>query len=163
MIVLGVDPGLGITGYGIIEAVDSKLRLIEAGVVRTHYKTPIEDRLKKIYLALSSLIKEYKPKTIVLENLYSHYKHPTTVICMGQARGVICLLAGLHNIPLVGYSSTRIKKAIAGEGRASKLQIQKMIQSTFSLKTMPQPPDVADALSLAVAYVNIERPKDKIV
>ena len=157
MIILGVDPGLAITGYGIIEA--DKLRpakLKEAGVVRTSARDGISARLEKIYENLIEIAEEYKPKVLVLEKLYSHYKHPVTSILMGHARGVVCLAAGISGMKLVNYPSTRIKKAITGSGHASKVQIQGMIQERLGIKNKPEPVDVSDALACALTYVNVE-------
>ena len=157
MIILGVDPGLVITGYGVIEL--NKLRPIklkEAGVIRTDHKKGISERLEKIYSNLSDIIKEYKPAVLVVEKLYSHYKHPVTAILMGHARGVACLAAGTFGIKLVNYSSTRIKKAITGKGHASKVQVQGMVKEMLSLKEAPEPVDVSDALACALTYVNLE-------
>ena len=153
MRILGIDPGLNTTGYGII---DSKpLKLIEAGVIRTESRTPIQSRLKKIYSSLSDIIEEFKPDVLVLEKIYSHYKHPTTAILMGHARGAICLLAKQAGAELVGYSATRVKKAVTGAGHAGKYQMQRMIQNIFNMKSVPNPPDISDALALAVAHAQI--------
>ncbi|MFA5164643.1 MAG: crossover junction endodeoxyribonuclease RuvC [Candidatus Omnitrophota bacterium] len=152
MRILGIDPGLCITGYGLIEAGPRGLRLIEAGVVRTSAKDDIEARLARIYEGLEGLVKEHRPEVFVLEQLYSHYKHPMTAILMGHARGVICLLAKRSGAKLVGYPATRIKKALTGAGHASKNQIQRMIQGVFGMAAMPEPPDISDALALAVAH-----------
>lgn len=157
MRILGIDPGLAITGYGLIETVSSNnVRLIEAGIIRTSNKEAVAKRLLKIFNGVKSIIEELKPEVLVLEKLYSHYKHPTTSILMSHARGVICLLCGLNNIKLVNYPSTRIKKAITGRGHASKEQIQKMMSELLSLKKNPQPVDITDALALALSFVYIE-------
>ncbi|MFA6355481.1 MAG: crossover junction endodeoxyribonuclease RuvC [Candidatus Omnitrophota bacterium] len=152
MRILGVDPGLCITGYGLIEAGPGGLKLIEAGVVRTSAKDDIEVRLDRIYEGLAGLMKEYKPEVLVLEQLYSHYKHPMTAILMGHARGAVCLAARRSGAKLVGYAATRIKKAITGAGHASKYQMQRMIQDLFNMSKAPDPPDISDALALAVAH-----------
>ena len=162
MIILGVDPGLNITGYGLVEAGCSagsnlrRVKLKEAGVIRTKAKDTISVRLEKIYKNLLSIVKEYKPEVLVLEKLYSHYKHPVTSILMGHARGVACLVAGVSKIKLVNFPSTRIKKAITGNGHASKGQVQGMIQGLLALKEKPEPADVSDALACALTYVNME-------
>jgi crossover junction endodeoxyribonuclease RuvC len=157
MIILGVDPGLAVTGYGLIEA--KKLqpaKLKEAGVIRTKASDRISTRLEKIYTNLIDIAKEYKPQVLVLEKLYSHYKHPVTSILMGHARGVVCLAAGVSGMKLVNYPSTRIKKAITGSGHASKVQIQGMIQELLTIKQKPEPMDISDALACALTYVNVE-------
>ncbi|MBL7068735.1 MAG: crossover junction endodeoxyribonuclease RuvC [Candidatus Omnitrophica bacterium] len=157
MRILGIDPGLNITGYGLIEAVRGKFRLIEAGVIRTSAKDKIEKRLQNIYINLIELIDEYSPAVMVLEKLYSHYKHPTTALLMGHARGVICLVCGSKGIPLISYPSTRIKKAVIGEGHASKGQISEMIKNLLGLKRTPDSNDITDALAVAISHAYIER------
>jgi crossover junction endodeoxyribonuclease RuvC len=160
MRILGIDPGLCVTGYGLIEAGPKGMRLIEAGVIRTQAKEKVEARIEKIYEGIKGLVKESKPDVLVLEQLYSHYRHPTTAILMGHARGAICLLAKQTGTELVGYSATRVKKSVTGAGHASKYQMQRMIQN-FGMKSLPNPPDIADALALAVAHAHISR-KDGI-
>lgn len=154
MKILGIDPGLGITGYGIIE--DKNFKVIEAGVIRTESNTSIQIRIKKIFDEISTIIKEHKPGVLVLEKIYSHYKHPTTAILMGHSRAMACLVCGLFNIKLVNYPSTRIKKAITGNGHASKIQVQRMVQNFLKLKNPPEPVDVSDALAMAISYCFIE-------
>jgi len=157
MIILGVDPGLIVTGYGIIETTGKKgVNLKEAGVIRTRSRDNITERLGNIYGNLSEIIKEHCPEVLVLEKLYSHYKHPVTSILMGHARGVVCLAAGLSGVKLVNYPTTRIKKAVTGRGHASKLQVAGMVQELLGLKNSPSPSDVSDALACALTYVNAE-------
>jgi crossover junction endodeoxyribonuclease RuvC len=157
MRIIGIDPGLDTTGYGIIE--DETFKIIEAGVIKTQCNTPIQERLKKIYASLSEIITEHRPSVLVLEKIFSHYKHPTTAILMAHARGAVCLACGVHNIRLVNYPSTRIKKAITGNGQASKIQVQRMVQGLLNLKLAPEPVDVSDALAMALCYCFIERKK----
>jgi len=157
MRVLGIDPGLNITGYGLIEEKGSRIKLIEAGVIRTSSDRPIQDRLRKIYDNLAEVIEEYRPEAVVIEKIYSHYKHPATAILMGHARGTICLLCGRYNIQLVSYPSTHLKKSIAGRGRATKSQVAGMVKNFLNLKKCPEPEDVTDALALAISHVNIAR------
>ncbi|NQT46593.1 MAG: crossover junction endodeoxyribonuclease RuvC [Candidatus Omnitrophica bacterium] len=155
MRVLGVDPGLNVTGYGIIDSDKKGLRLVEAGVVRTSPKSPLGTRLKKVYTALSELIDETRPEVVVLEKLYSHYKHPTTAILMGHVRGAISLLAEDKCLPLAGYGNTRIKKAVIGKGSAQKDRLGRMVEMVLGLKTTPKYNDITDALALAIAHVRI--------
>lgn len=157
MRILGIDPGLGTTGYGIIEG--KTFKLIEAGVIRTRANTPIQDRLKKIFDSINDIIEEYSPTVLVLEKIYSHYKHPATAILMGHARAVICLACGMNNIKLINYPSTKIKKTITGNGHASKRQVQRMVQGALKLKIAPEPVDVSDALAIAMSYCYISRVK----
>jgi len=155
--VIGIDPGLAITGYGLIGVKSpDDIKLIEAGVIRTKVRQHISGRVLKIFRCLNDVINEFKPQVLVLEKLYSHYRHPTTSILMAHARGTICLLCGLNNIKLVSYPSTRIKKAITGAGHASKVQIQRMVSEVFHLKKIPEPVDITDALALALSFVYIE-------
>ncbi|MCX5667592.1 MAG: crossover junction endodeoxyribonuclease RuvC [Candidatus Omnitrophica bacterium] len=157
MRILGIDPGLGATGYGIIE--EKNFKLIEAGIIKTRANTPIQSRLRKIFDSLTEIIKEHKPGVLVLEKIYSHYRHPTTAILMGHARAAACLACGVHEIRLVNYPSTKIKKTITGNGHASKQQVQRMVQNILKLKDPPQPLDVSDALAMAISYCYMERVK----
>lgn len=155
MRILGIDPGLGTTGYGIID--DSDFKVVEAGVIRTRSNTPIQDRVSKIFDEISDIIREHKPSVLVLEKIFSHYKHPTTAILMGHARAMACLVCGKFDIRLVNYPSTKIKKAITGNGHASKVQVQRMVQGMLKLKEPPEPVDVSDALAMAISYCYIDK------
>jgi len=155
MKILGIDPGLCTTGYGLIT--DDKFKIVEAGVIRTETKKPIQDRVKTIFDEITVIVKEHKPDVLVLEKIYSHYKHPTTSILMGHARAMACLVCGEFDIKLVNYPSTRVKKAVTGNGHASKYQVQRMVQSLLRLKTPPEPVDVSDALAIAISYCFIEK------
>ncbi len=152
MRILGIDPGLHTTGYGLVEGRGLKIMLVEAGYIRTNPKDALTSRLAHLHKALDAIIGKFKPEVLVLEKLYAHWKHPTTAYVLGHARGIICLSAKEHNVEMVEYAATRIKKAIVGKGHASKMQIQRMIQSIFSLKALPEPADVADALALAIGH-----------
>lgn len=155
MRILGIDPGLGITGYGLIEASGRNLRVTEAGIIRSSAKYKIEKRLSEIYNKIIGLIKDMQPHVVVLEELYSHYKHPRTSILMGHARGIICLAVEEQKIELVSYPSTRVKKAVTGRGHASKQQIQRTVASLLNLNTLPEFVDVTDALALALTHANV--------
>ncbi|MBL7072551.1 MAG: crossover junction endodeoxyribonuclease RuvC [Candidatus Omnitrophica bacterium] len=156
MKILGIDPGLVRTGYGLIEVFsDERVKLIEAGVVKTRPDQGISNRLRIIYDNLNDIIRTYKPQVVVLEKLYSHYKHPATSILMGHARGVVCLLCGINSVQLVNYSATHIKKAVTGNGRAGKKQIQRMVKELLKLKKDPEPVDISDALAMAMSYMYI--------
>ena len=152
MRVLGIDPGLGITGYGIIEQADRRIRVIEAGVIRTDERRPLASRLTEIASELAAIIRESNPDAIAVEELYSHYQHPRTAIIMGHARAIVFLKAGEVGISVYPYASTRVKKSLTGNGRASKRQMQRMIMSTLSLAKLPEPPDAADALAIALCH-----------
>ena len=155
MRILGIDPGLQVTGYGIIE--DKGFKLVEAGVIRTKANTPVQSRITKIFDEISKIVEEHQPDVLVLEKIFSHYKHPTTAILMGHARAMACLVCGKFDVQLINYPSTRIKKAVTGNGHASKVQVQRMVQSLLKLKNPPEPVDVSDALAMAISYCYIEK------
>lgn len=159
MIILGIDPALTITGYGVIETKKYILSLLEAGIISTSSKDKLPERLDKIYKAVTKLISDTKPDVMVVEKLYAHYRHPVTAYILGQARGVICLACATANIPLVEYAATRVKKAIVGQGLASKNQVQRMVADLLHLKSVPKYTDVTDALALAIAHSYILRSK----
>ena len=145
------------TGYGVIDASVASLNLVEAGVIRTAAREGIAARLRKIYRSLSDVMEELKPDILAIEKLYAHTKHPATAILMGHVRGVVCLLSGTRNLPLVNIASTRVKKAVTGRGHAGKMQIQRTVQHALKLKTLPEPADVADALAVAIAAAQSKR------
>jgi len=159
MKILGIDPALTITGYGLIDVKNKKLALIEAGIISTSSKDLVTVRLDKIYRGIIKLILDFSPDVLVLEKIYAHYRHPTTSYILGQARGVICLAAATKNIPLVEYAATRVKKAVVGKGLASKLQMQKMVGALLGLNNLPKYSDVTDALGIAIAHSYIIRTK----
>jgi len=152
MRVLGIDPGLNITGYGILDEDNQQITLVEAGVVRTHATAPTGERLVEIGREIGQIIQQFAPEVMAVEELYSHYAHPKTAIIMGHARGVIFLKAAEAGLPIFPYASTRIKKSLTGNGRAGKEQVQLMIRSTLGLAEIPEPPDVADALAIALCH-----------
>lgn len=155
MRILGIDPGLGTTGYGIIDS--SGFKVIEAGVIRTRTGTPIQERITKIFDEIGDIVAEHCPGVLVLEKIYSHYKHPATAILMGHARAMACLICGKFDIKLISYPSTRIKKVVTGNGHASKIQVQRMVRELLKLKAMPEPVDVSDALAMAITYCFTEK------
>ncbi|MCX5703111.1 MAG: crossover junction endodeoxyribonuclease RuvC [Candidatus Omnitrophica bacterium] len=159
MKILGVDPALSITGYGVIYAENNKLSLLEAGIISTFPKEILTRRLEKIYCGVIKLISDTCPDVLVLEKIYTHYRHPTTAYLLGEARGVICLACAEKNVPLVEYGATRVKKAIVGRGLASKQQVQRMVASVLKLNSVPKYTDVTDALALAIAHSYIMRSK----
>ncbi len=157
MRILGIDPALTITGYGLIETKNNKLALVEAGIISTSAKELVTRRLEKIHRGIIKLISDTSPDVLVLEKIYAHYRHPTTSYILGQARGVICLAAATKNIPLAEYAATRVKKAVVGKGLASKMQVQRMVVSLLGLTALPKYIDVTDALALAIAHSYIVR------
>lgn len=154
MRVLGIDPGLHISGYGILEENGGEVKIIEAGIFKTNEKLPLEMRLAELATEVKSVISQFGPDVMAIEELYSHYDHPKTAIIMGHARGLFFYKAAEAGINVVPYASTRIKKALTGNGRAGKEQMQRAIQIQMGLKTLPEPPDVADALAVAYCHVH---------
>jgi crossover junction endodeoxyribonuclease RuvC len=161
-LILGIDPGLGITGYGVLESTNGSPRLVEAGVIRSTERTDdLPARLAEIHRGVTDVIATLKPAAMALEQLYSHIAHPRTSILMGHARGVICLAAAEAGIPVVHYSATQIKRILTGNGRAPKSQVQRAIEKELHLDRPPEPPDVADALAVALChyYLGQRRPQ----
>lgn len=149
--VLGIDPGTGIVGFGIIETHHSKPKLIDAGVVRTPVKQPLPDRLQTIYDELDSLIQQHRPTVMVVELLY-FARNVTTAMSVSHARGVILLLGKRHRLEIVEVTPLQIKQALTGYGKADKQQVQEMVRVMLGLATRPQPDDCADALAAALCY-----------
>ncbi len=152
MRILGIDPGIRLTGYGCVELADGAVEphLIEAGVLRFDPKTSLEDRLAEMYCSLSELIQELHPSNMAVEKLYAHYKHPRTAIVMGHARGVILLAARQAQLEVMHLPATEVKKSITGHGHASKQQMQLAVAAQCRLAEPPSPPDVADAIAIAL-------------
>jgi crossover junction endodeoxyribonuclease RuvC len=153
--ILGIDPGLNTTGYAVVEAAGGKLKVCEAGVVRGRSRESLTERLVEIHDGVAEVIAALKPQVLALEQLYSHYKQPRTSILMGHARGVICLAAAKGGLSVVSYAATQIKKVLTGNGRAPKLQMQRAIQFELALDKLPEPPDVADALAVALCHYHL--------
>ena len=150
--IVGIDPGLNITGYAVIESFGQNVKLIEAGVVRGKTKASLAARLQEIHEGVRDVVAELKPNVMALEQLYSHYERPTTAILMGHARGVIVLAAQLAGIEVQSYAATKVKKMLTGNGRAPKAQVQQAVIQPFRLAQAPEPPDVADALAIALCH-----------
>jgi crossover junction endodeoxyribonuclease RuvC len=172
MRILGIDPALTITGYGIIEinagpkskcgSGKNDFSLIEAGIISTTPRQLLPERLYRINSAIKKLITDTRPDVLVLEKLYAHYRHPVTAFLLGEARGVICLACAECHIPMVEYPATRVKKIIVGAGLAGKYQVQRMITDTLNIKQLPKYTDVTDALALAIAHSHILKNRLKI-
>lgn len=156
MRILGIDPGLQRTGYGVLDCAKNAVvpRLVDAGIIRLTARTSVAARLVELESELNELMDEYKPQTCAVEKLYAHYAHPMTAILMGHARGVILLCAQRRGIELVELPANRIKKNLTGHGHASKAQMQRSVQQLFKLKDLPEPPDVADAIAIALCAAN---------
>ncbi len=149
MIILGIDPGLARTGYGLIAAEKNNLKLIAYGCVATLAKAPFDLRLKKIHLELGKIIKKFRPAIFSIEKIF-FCKNAKTAIDVGQARGVAILAAAEHNLKIHEFTPLEVKQTITGYGRAEKPQMQKMIKALLNLKEIPKPDDAADALAIAI-------------
>jgi len=162
--ILGVDPGLGTTGYGVIEAErGTSCRVVEAGVIRTTRYRTLPVRLQRLYEQVSGVMSDCRPDVVVLEELYAHYEHSLAVIRMGHARGVICLAVAMAGVPLVGYTAKRVRKAVTGNGNASKEQVAQMVVRWLGLARVPTPNDVTDALAVAIGHALIMESEQVLV
>ena len=151
MIILGIDPGIAIVGYGIIERIGSKINLLEYGSIQTNANTSTPLRLEIIFNELNGIIKEFKPDEVAYEKLF-HQKNAKTVIDVSQARGVEVLVAQINNLDIFEYTPLQVKTAITGYGRASKNQVQEGVKRLLNLTTIPKPDDAADALAIAICH-----------
>ena len=154
MVVLGVDPGLGATGYAVVVSGPAAPRIVEAGVIRSKAAHSLEQRLLELSGGLEQVIGEYHPDVLAIEELYSHYAHPKTAVIMGHARGVFFLLAGKSGIPVCSYSATRIKKSLTGAGHATKEQVARMLAGILKCERIGGPADVTDAVATALCHIN---------
>jgi len=154
--VLGIDPALRVTGYGVIEQLKNRVVLVEAGIVSPRVNRTLEERLAELHVGLAEILAETKPDIGVIEELYTTYKNPNTAILMGHARGVMCLASAQAGVPVHTLGHAHVKRALTGSGAARKDQVNAMVTRLLSLKKAPKPNDVSDALALAIAYLNIK-------
>jgi crossover junction endodeoxyribonuclease RuvC len=152
MRVLGVDPGLRTTGYGVVDAERGAYRLIEGGVLRPKTTLPLEGRLAQLYAAMLEVVRATRPDCMVVEELWSAPKHPPTAVLMGHARGVLVLAAGQCDVALHELSHVTVKRALTGNGAARKDQVKSMVCIQLGLAVPPEPDDVSDALALALVF-----------
>ncbi|MEO0477011.1 MAG: crossover junction endodeoxyribonuclease RuvC [Planctomycetota bacterium] len=154
MRILGIDPGLRLTGFGVVELRTGSIEpaLIEGGVIKLNAKASVADRLAQLAEDLAGVIEEAKPDHLAVEQVYSHYAHPKTAIIMAHARGVILLCARQAGLTIEELAATEVKKALTGNGHASKEQMQQAVQAQFRLPEPPSPPDVADAIAIATCH-----------
>jgi crossover junction endodeoxyribonuclease RuvC len=156
--VVGIDPGLNVTGYAVVEPSPHGPVVVEAGVIRPRTgSSAMGDRLVWIYQSISELLDAFPPASVALERVHSHVRYPRTAILMAHARGAIVLAAAQRQTPIFGYAATRIKKTLTGNGRAPKLQIQHAIMTELGLDRLPEPHDVADACAVALCHYHISR------
>lgn len=153
MVVLGIDPGTAITGFGVISYQGNHFKKIAYGVVRTEAGLPIAVRLKQIYQQVTEIITTYSPEVVVVEELFFN-RNVTTAITVGQARGVILLAASMAQVEIAEYTPLQVKQAVVGYGRAEKRQVQEMVRMLLCLPELPKPDDAADALAIAICHAH---------
>jgi len=152
--VLAVDPGLAATGYAVVDYQNNNvIQLVEGGIIRTRAGVSLEDRLKQIYSGLEEILSEFKPDAIAVEELFSDYKNPRTALLMAHARGVCLLVAGRSALKVYHYPATKVKQSVTGAGRATKSQMQRMVQAALGLESPPRPDHVADAIAVALCHI----------
>ncbi len=149
LLVLGIDPGTAICGYGLVDVTGNRMKALHYGAVVTEKDVAPALRLKKIYDALTSVIEEYKPDIMSIEQLFFN-RNVTTAIAVGQARGVAMLTAANKGIPVLEFTPIQIKQAVTGTGSAGKEQVTFMVQRLLNIREKPKPDDVADALAIAI-------------
>jgi crossover junction endodeoxyribonuclease RuvC len=153
VIVLGIDPGLASTGYGVVVRRDGRLLALDGGVIATAADTPQERRLAEIHEAVDALLAEHEPQAVALEELYFG-QNARTAFAVGQARGAVMLAAGLRGIPCSGYTPQQAKGAVCGSGKAGKEQVARMVRALLELAQDPAPDHAADALAVAICHLN---------
>jgi crossover junction endodeoxyribonuclease RuvC len=148
---VGIDPGLRVTGYACVErpASGDRLALVEAGVIRLSAKQPVIARLLELHRELGTVLEELRPERVAVEEVFAHVAHVRTAIVMGHGRGVVLLAAAQRGLEIDEYSPAEVKKALTGRGQASKQQMQRAAMQQFGLRSLPEPPDVADAIAIA--------------
>ena len=151
MRILGIDPGLRTTGFGVIDVVGGRSKLVTAGVIKTPAHTPLDERLEEIFNGLNQIITETQPTVMSIEKLF-FAQNITTAISVSHARGVAMLCGRLTHLPIAEYTPLQIKQTLTGYGRADKKQIQEMVRLHLNLQVVPKPDDAADALAAAITH-----------
>jgi len=153
MRVLGVDPSLHITGYGVVERNGSGLRLIEGGIIAPRARDQLAQRLAELQRGILEVIEHLHPDVMIVEEVFSRNAYPRTAILMAHARGALVCAAAVAGVPVYDYAATAVKRALVGRGAATKDQVAGMVVQALRLRARPTPPDVTDALALAIAYL----------
>jgi crossover junction endodeoxyribonuclease RuvC len=156
MKIIGIDPGTGILGFGVIEVNGAKIKLVEAGVIRTPPHTPHDERLEEVFDGLTEIIAATKPDVLSIEKLF-FTRNITTAMSVAEARGVAVLVGRKAGLPIAEYTPPQIKQTLTGHGRADKKQVQEMVRIQLGLKEVPKPDDCADALAAAITHVFMTR------
>lgn len=152
-IILGIDPGIADTGFGVVKNENNKLTCLDYGSIKTKAKTELADRLEIIHKELNNIIKKHKPNLIAVEQLF-FCKNIKTALIVGQARGVVLLTAKQNKLPFKEFTPLQVKQAVTTYGQAGKTQVQKMVRLILNLKELPKPDDAADALAIAICAAN---------
>lgn len=153
MLIMGIDPGTAITGYGLVQYLNNNFKLVECGTVRTKAGQPMSERLQTLYHDLTAIITDYQPEQYAVEELFFN-KNIRTALPVGQARGVTLLAGANAGLNVFEYTPLQVKQAVAGYGRADKKQVQYMLKILLNLPTVPKPDDTADALAVAVCHAH---------
>ena len=161
MIILGIDPGTAMLGYGVVERMGARLRAIDYGVISTPSDLPLPERLAIIHAALTDVIALHRPSLMGVERVY-FTKNVQTAFAVGQARGVVLLAAAQNGIEVREATPNEVKVAAAGHGSAAKEQVQRMVQAILALPELPEPDDAADALAIAICVANRERATSRV-
>jgi len=156
MRIIGIDPGTGILGFGVIDANGGQFELVTAGVIKTPPHTPLDERLEEIYDGLTEIIAETKPEAMSIEKLF-FARNVTTAMAVSHARGVAMLAGRKAGLPIAEYTPLQIKQTLTGYGKADKKQMQEMVRLQLNLKYIPKPDDAADGLAAAITYSLMER------
>lgn len=160
MRILGIDCGLAITGWAVIDqdkrAVTDQISIVEYGVIRTKSKQEMGKRLKELYSQSIELITQYMPNEAAVESLF-YFKNQKTVMMVGQARGVSLLALAQQKVPVFDYTPLQVKQSVTGYGKASKRQVQLMVKKILGLKRIPKPDDAADAIAVALSHAFTQR------
>lgn len=158
MRILGIDPGYAITGYGIVDYVGNKFRVVDYGAITTEAGVPMPNRLLYMSVELNNLLMQYEPEAMAIEELFFS-SNAKTAIAVGQGRGVALLEAARAGIDVFEYKPNQVKQAVAGYGRADKQQVQQMVKCILNLESVPKPDDTADALAIAICHAHSYRAK----
>ncbi len=157
MRVMGVDPGLKATGYGVLDVLDGRPKAVDVGTITPDHREILAQKLFKIHRHLTDIVQATRPDVLVLEKIYSHHAHPATASVMGHTRGVICLVCAEQNVELVELSVKRVRKAVVGNGNATKFQTQRVVAGFLNIDPARLTLDASDALALAMGYASMSR------
>jgi crossover junction endodeoxyribonuclease RuvC len=153
LIILGIDPGTAITGFGVLETLGNRFKLLDYGCIRTEAGVLLQHRLEKIYQGMTVLFDRWHPEEVAIEELFFN-KNTRTALTVGHARGVIFLAAAHHHVVVQEYTPLQVKQSVVGYGRADKQQVQYMVKTILNLSTLPKPDDAADALAIAICHAH---------